>query len=77
MRMFWFFFVKPVTDWSPDDYIHHLRRVFRRLRDLKDKASLNTRFVTITYAGDFEIDIVPCVTDRPGGSYQVRNLQSR
>ena len=22
------------------------------------------------YAGDFEIDIVPCVTDRPGGTYR-------
>ena len=63
-------FVKPVTDWSPDDYIHHLRRVFRGSGIYKDKASLNTRCVTITYAGDFEIDIVPCVTDRPGGTYR-------
>jgi len=63
-------FVKPVTDWSPDDYIHHLRRVFRASGIYKDKTSLNTRCVTITYAGDFEIDIVPCVTDRPGGTYR-------
>jgi len=28
-------FVKPVTDWSPDDYIHHLRRVFPRFRNLQ------------------------------------------
>jgi hypothetical protein len=42
-----------VSDWSPDDYIHHLRGVFRGSGIYKDKTSLNTRCVTITYAGDF------------------------
>lgn len=40
----------------------------------KDKVSLQTRYVLLDYAGDFHIDIVPCVVDRPGGSkYEVCN----
>jgi hypothetical protein len=61
-------FVDPVADWSASDYVTDLRRVFRASGVYKDKCSLNNRCVTIYYANDFEIDIVPCVVSRPQGT---------
>lgn len=68
-------FIDPVQDWTADDYIAHLRRTFRASGTYRDKTTLNTRCVTIEYAGDFEIDVVPCLVDRPGGAskYEVCN----
>lgn len=60
-------FVDPVDDWSASDYITDLRRVFRASGVYREKCSLNNRCVTISYANDFEIDIVPCVVSRPQG----------
>src|SRR5258707_11310810 len=62
-------FVQPVTGWRPEDYIVKLKDAFRGSGTYKDKAGLHTRCVRLEYAGDFEIDVVPCVVNRPGGTW--------
>lgn len=62
-------FVKPIAVWSAADYVTHLRDEFKRSGTYKDKVHLHTRCVRLEYSGDFEIDVVPCVVNRFGGSY--------
>jgi hypothetical protein len=66
-------FVAPVAGWSAADYLLTLRQVIRESGVYDDKAGLRTRCVTLTYAGDFEIDLVPCVVGRPGARFEVCN----
>jgi hypothetical protein len=64
-------FVQPVAaGWTPEDYIVKLKDAFRSSGTYRDKPALHTRCVRLEYAGDFEIDIVPCVVNRPGGTSQ-------
>ena len=46
-------------DWSPKDYLYDLRRVFRKSSVYKDKARLSDVCVTLDYAGDKKIDVLP------------------
>jgi hypothetical protein len=62
----------PVEGWSPRDYVLRLRQVFRDSERYRDKASMKTRCVTINYAGDFHLDVVPIVVEA-GPTYQVCN----
>jgi hypothetical protein len=61
-------FIAPVADWTPEDYIFQLRWVFRASGIYREKTTLSSRCVTIEYAGDFDVDVVPCVIDRGGGA---------
>lgn len=63
-------FVNPVDGWSAKDYVHGLKETFKGSGTYKDKAHLHTRCVRLEYAGDFQIDVVPCVVYRPGGAHQ-------
>ncbi len=54
-------FIDPVEDWSAKDYILELRRTFRSSSVYRDKAGFKTRCVTIDYANDFHLDVVPVV----------------
>lgn len=54
-------FVRPHEGWTPTDYIDHLYDQFKAHGTYSDKVSRKTRCVTIQYAGEFSIDIVPCV----------------
>jgi Second Messenger Oligonucleotide or Dinucleotide Synthetase domain len=63
-------FVQPVTGWTAEDYVLTLRDVFRGSGTYKDKVYVHTRCVRLEYAGDFEIDVVPCVVNRAGGTYK-------
>ena len=63
-------FIRPVEEWTADDYIHDLRRVFRASDRYRDKTKLKTRCVTLEYSGDFGLDVVPCVVNRPGGTHR-------
>lgn len=56
-------YVDPVDEWSPRDYILELRQVFRDSGRYNDKSSMKTRCVTINYAGDFHLDVVPIVVE--------------
>jgi len=54
-------FVEPHDEWTPADYIDHLYDQFRSHGTYEDKVSRKTRCVTIQYAGEFSIDVVPCI----------------
>lgn len=43
------------------DYVKEIYAIFQNNDNYKDIAKLNTRCVTIDYAGDFHLDIVPCI----------------
>ena len=62
-------FVDPVPGWTANDYVLNLRGLFLQSQTYKDIVGLKNRCVTLNYAGDFELDVVPCVVDRPGRTY--------
>lgn len=61
-------FIDPVWDWTPKDYVLEFGRVFRGSNVYREKTSLGNRCVTVDYAGDFSIDVVPYIDGRPGSS---------
>ena len=61
-------------DKAPKDYIEELYNCFRGSNTYKDKAHRKTRCVNLDYAGDFHLDVVPCVT---GAGWQQMGLQQR
>lgn len=63
-------YIEPVPGWEPSDYIITLKKLFTDSKVYEDKAHLHTRCVRLEYAGDFEIDVVPCVVNRPYGTYK-------
>lgn len=48
-------------DWAPKDYINNLYGLFKDNNTYKGMVSRKTRCVTLNYAGDFHLDIVPCL----------------
>jgi len=48
-------------EWEAKDYINELYNLFKGNGNYKDIVHRNKRCVIIDYAGDFHIDIVPCV----------------
>ncbi len=60
---------------APKDYIEDLYYCFRGSKTYKDKAQRKTRCVNLNYAGDFHLDVVPCVT-KPDGSKWVCNRET-
>lgn len=55
------FFLDENSDWEPKDYIEELYKRFKDNGTYKDKCGRGTRCVTIDYAGEFHLDIVPCI----------------
>ena len=53
---------------KPEDYIDEVYRCMKRNATYADKVRRKKRCVVVDYAGDFHLDIVPCVTYR-GGQY--------
>jgi hypothetical protein len=62
-------FVDHVPGWAASDYVLTLRQIFSASDTYSEMVGLRTRCVTLTYANDFELDVVPCVVNRPGGSH--------
>jgi len=54
-------FVKPEDAWTPAEYIENLYTQFKNHGTYAGKVSRKTRCVTIQYANEFSIDIVPCI----------------
>lgn len=54
-------FVTPHDGWAPADYIDHLYDQFKSHGTYSDKVTRKTRCVTIQYANEFSIDVVPCI----------------
>lgn len=56
------------TDWEPCEYIAKLYTVFRGSTTYKEMVGRKTRCVTVQYANDFHVDVVPYV-ERAGSKY--------
>lgn len=64
------------VEWEPKDYIAELYTAFRRSSIYKDLVDRKTRCVTVDYADDFHIDVVPYV-ERVGGHYITNRHDNR
>lgn len=58
-------YLKPIKGWEPKDYIQKIYELFNNSSLYRGKASRQTRCVKLNYAGEFHIDVVPCI--RKGG----------
>ena len=65
-------YMKYDPDKEPEDYIEELNNCFLGSSTYKDMVDRSTRCVCLDYAGDFHLDIVPCIT-KPDGSKWVCN----
>ena len=54
-------FVDDVENWEPKEYVNALYRAFSASNRYADKVAHRSRCVRIDYAGDFHLDVVPCV----------------
>jgi Second Messenger Oligonucleotide or Dinucleotide Synthetase domain/Adenylyl/Guanylyl and SMODS C-terminal sensor domain len=59
-------FVDPVDGWTAARYMDELYLIFREHGIYKDKVRRWSHCVTITYANECKIDIVPCIVNRNG-----------
>jgi hypothetical protein len=51
-----------VGDWEAEDYVAELYKAFRASSTYHDMVSRKSRCVTVNYAGDFHMDVVPYLT---------------
>lgn len=63
--------MNPNDEWEAKDYVNNIRRTLNENKNYADKLRLKTRCVTVDYAGDFHLDVVPRVTI--GGDHYVCN----
>jgi hypothetical protein len=69
--------VKPVEGWDAKKYISTLRAVFASDPTYEDKVRRFSHCVTIEYAGERKVDLVPCIQNRQGfGGHEVCNFNS-
>ena len=54
-------FVDDVEGWEPKEYVNALYRTFSATNRYADKIAHRSRCVRIDYAGDFHLDVVPCI----------------
>src|SRR5579859_5758372 len=53
------FYLEEFDGWSAEDYVEELYRAFRDSGVYRAMVSRKTRCVTVDYAGDFHVDVVP------------------
>jgi hypothetical protein len=53
------FYLEEYSEWEAEDYVQKLYEFFRGNSTYRDKVGRKTRCVTIQYANDFHIDVVP------------------
>ena len=63
--------MNPNSKWEPKDYVLEVRKTLARNGTYVDKLRLKTRCVTVDYADDFHLDVVPRVTIK--GTHNVCN----
>ena len=63
--------MNPNPKWDPKDYVQAVYNALKKNRNYADKLRLKTRCVTVDYAGDFHLDVVPRVTS--GGNHYICN----
>lgn len=60
--------MNPNPNWKARDYLDAVADTLSKENNFVDKISLSNRCVTLNYAGDFHLDVVPRVT-RQGGHF--------
>lgn len=55
-------YMKYNSEKEPKDYINEVYNCLKQNNNYVDKIARKTRCVNINYAGDFHLDIVPCIT---------------
>lgn len=60
--------LEEIDGWEASDYVQELYVQFRASHIYRDKVSRRTRCVTLDYAGDFHMDVVPFL-ERHGQKY--------
>ena len=65
--------VDPVAGWTAKTYVESLRDIFARHGTYADKVKMWDYCITLTYAGDFKLDLAPCIRDRHFSGYEVCN----
>ena len=69
--------VKPVQGWDAQEYLSTLRGIFAEHGTYKDKVHRYSHCITIEYAGERKVDLVPCLRDRNGiPGHEVCNFDS-
>lgn len=63
--------MNPNPSWRPKDYLDAVYDALRKNETYADKLRRKTRCITVDYAGDFHLDVVPRVTF--GGKHYVCN----
>ena len=67
--------MNPNPEWDAKVYVNEIRRTLKQNQNYADKLSLKTRCVTVDYAGDFHLDVVPRVT-RDGKHYVCNRIDN-
>ena len=68
--------MNPNNDWEPKDYISAIYNTLNENANYSDKLRRKTRCVTIDYAGEFHLDVVPRVTIQ-GQHYVCNRLENK
>ena len=68
--------MNPNPNWEPKDYVNAIHRTLKKNKNYADKLRLKTRCVTIDYARDFHLDVVPRVTIR-GKHYVCNRVENK
>lgn len=55
--------MNPTPNWEPRDYFQALSEVLAQNDNYADKIRLGTRCVTLDFAGNFHLDVVPRITE--------------
>ena len=63
--------MNPNPKWEAKDYVQAVYGALKKNKNYADKLRLKTRCVTVDYAGDFHLDVVPRVTIR--GNHYICN----
>lgn len=53
--------VEEVEDWEPEEYVNALYRAFSTTNRYAEKVHHKKRCIRLDYAGDFHLDVVPCI----------------
>lgn len=68
--------LEEVEGWAAEDYVNNLYSCFRGSGTYKSKVQKGKRCVTIDYAGDFHVDVVPYL-ERHGSKYITNRVDER
>ena len=63
--------MNPNSDWEAKDYLQALNDALAQNDSYADKIRLGSRCVTLDFAGDFHLDVVPRITE--GGTHFICN----